>query len=80
MSKLRQNYVGQTKRLRNTRKKERKNNFFYNLKNYNVISKRLKDNSDHKINWENVKILHKEKNYRKRSIAEMIHIEKQRTN
>ena len=32
------------------------------------------------MEWKNVKILHTESNYRKRSIAEMIEIKKQKSN
>ena len=72
------NYVGQTQRLLSTRRDEHHDNFFQSQKNYNVISKHKLHNSAHDFDWKYVKILHKGRNYRKRSIAEMFFIEKQK--
>ena len=46
----------------------------------NVISKHKLDNSGHDFAWGNIQILHKERNNRKRSIAEMFYIKKQKEN
>lgn len=66
-------YVGQTKRHLSTRIKEHKNDIKKNESNYSVVSQhRLLQN--HEFNWSNPKILHKERNLKKREIAEMIFI------
>ena len=74
-------YVGQTKRQLETRVYEHQKNQNQNQKYYNVISKHIKDmNSEHNINWDDVGVLHKEYNWKKRLFAEMIYIKKQGNN
>ena len=74
------NYVGQTQRLFSTRRAEYHDNFFQSQNNYKVISKHKLHNSGRDFEWKNMKILHKERNYRKLSLAEMFYIKKQKEN
>jgi len=68
-------YVGQTKRHLETRMKEHKNNIRNPSGNYSIVSEhRLSFNHD--FEWDRPDILHKEKNRRKREIAEMLFIKK----
>jgi len=68
-------YVGQTKRHLATRIKEHKNNIKNPSGNFSVITDhRL--NFDHDFDWINPDILHKERNRKKREIAEMFFIKK----
>jgi len=68
-------YIGQTKRHLHTRVKEHINNIKLHATNYSVISKH-KIETGHDFDWKNPKILHNEKNVRKREIAEMMFIKK----
>ncbi|EZA53499.1 hypothetical protein X777_07304 [Ooceraea biroi] len=68
-------YIGQTKRCLETRIKEHKSNIKKDVNNYNVVSKHRVEN-EHEFDWTNTKILHQEKNNRKREIAEMIYIKR----
>ncbi|KYN20105.1 hypothetical protein ALC57_07533 [Trachymyrmex cornetzi] len=68
-------YVGQTKRHLKTRIKEHRNNIKYESK-HSVVTKHITD-YNHKFNWEKVKILDHETNFKKRLISEMIHIKGQ---
>ena len=73
------NYVGQTKRLLKTRIGEHENNINLSSKYHNVISKHILTNNrthDFDYNYNNVKILHNETNFKKRSFAEMVYIRK----
>jgi len=68
-------YIGQTKRHLLTRIKEHKNNIKNSSGNYSVVTNhRLSENHDFK--WDDPIILHKEKNRRRREIAEMFFIKK----
>jgi len=68
-------YIGQTKRHLETRVKEHRNNIKNASGNYSVVTNhRL--SYDHEFEWDNVSILHKENNRRKREIAEMFFIKK----
>ena len=53
-------YVGQKKRLLETKVNEKQKNQNYNEKYHNIISKHIEENNGHNIDWENVNILHKE--------------------
>jgi len=66
-------YIGQTKRYLVTRIKEHRNNIKNPLGNFSVVTDyRLSFN--HNFDWDNLNILHKEKNRKKREIAEMFFI------
>jgi len=68
-------YIGQTKRHLETRIKEHKNNIKNSSGNYSVVTNyRLSEEYDFK--WDEPIILHKERNRRKREIAEMFFIKK----
>jgi len=72
-------YIGQTKRHLVTRVKEHRNNIKNVSGNYSVVTNhRL--SMDHEFKWNNVSILHKERNRRKREIAEMFFIKKYKKN
>ena len=73
-------YVGQKKRLLKTRCNEHKNNIKLNSKYHNVITKYIVENRDHTFNWKKTQIIHKENNFSKRLIAEMIFIKKEKDN
>ena len=66
-------YIGQTHRYLEKRIKEHKSNI--NSENPSVINEHVKTNN-HFMNWDEVKILDKEKHYYKRLTSEMIYIEK----
>lgn len=74
-------YVGQTKRLLSTRKSEHLTNFNYYEKNHNVVSKLENDmrrnGPPHEFYWENIQIIHKEKNCKRRCVEKMVFIKKQ---
>jgi len=71
-------YVGQTKRTLGTRIGEHRSHIKRNSAQPSVITDhRLATN--HEFDWENVKILDVERNYKKRLISEMIHIKKQKS-
>jgi len=68
-------YIGQTKRHLETRIKEHRNNINNPSHNYSVVTNhRLSEKHDFK--WDEPIILHKERNMRKRKIAEMFFIKK----
>jgi len=68
-------YIGQTKRHLETRLKEHRNNIKNPSGNYSVVTEhRLSLNHD--FDWDKPEILHKEKNRKKREIAEMLFIKK----
>ena len=68
-------YVGQTKRLLETRVCEHQKNQNRNQKYFNVLTKHIKNmNNEHHMIWENVDVLHKEYNWKKRLFAEMVYI------
>jgi len=70
-------YVGQTKRMLNTRISEHRNHIKRNSPQTSVITDhRLEFN--HEFDWDNVEVLDEEINYNKRLISEMIHIKKQK--
>jgi len=67
-------YIRQTKRHLETRIKEHRNNIKNPLGNFSVVTNRLYCN--HEFEWDKSNILHKEKNKKKREIAEMFFIRK----
>jgi len=68
-------YIGQTKRHLVTRIKEHMNNIKNPSGNFSVVTEhRLSFN--HNFDWDNPNFLHKEKNRKKREIAEMFFIKK----
>ncbi|KYM94743.1 hypothetical protein ALC62_14621, partial [Cyphomyrmex costatus] len=70
-------YVGQTGRQLKTRINEHRSHIRHNTSNRSVITDhRLQ--YDHDFQWEDVKILDEEPNYRKRIISEMLNIKKQK--
>ena len=77
-------YVGQTKRPLNIRRKEHKNNIKLNKKYHNVISKHILENENNisllGIFWDDFKIVHQEKNFQKKAIAEIVFIKKETNN
>ena len=78
-------YVGQTGRVLFVRCDEHKKNINLNEKYHNAVTKhRINNKNDtglqHNLDWNNIKILHKETNYFKRIIAEMFHIKKEGKN
>lgn len=68
-------YIGQTKRQLITRIKEHSSNIKKHISNYNVISKHRCE-FNHEFDWFGTKVLHCEKQRRKREIAEMFLIKK----
>jgi len=68
-------YIGQTKRQLRTRVKEHKQNVNKKTDSLSVIAEHIQ-NTGHKIDWENPKILDFETNYNKRLISECIHIKR----
>ena len=74
-------YVGQTSRRLEIRKGEHQDNIKYKDQFHNVVSKHILDSEvpheRHSMNWEGIEILYKEKNWKKRLMAEMIYIKKQ---
>jgi len=70
-------YVGQTKRLLKDRISEHRNHIKRNSGQISVITNH-RINFNHEFNWDNVKVLDEETNYKKRLISEMIHIKKQK--
>ncbi|XP_077276910.1 uncharacterized protein LOC143905375 [Temnothorax americanus] len=68
-------YIGQTKRHLETRIKEHRSDVKKHFDNHSVVTKhRLSQNHD--FDWQNPKILYKEKHFRKREISEMFFIKK----
>jgi len=70
-------YVGQTKRMLNTRIGEHRNHIRRNSTQSSVVTDHRLE-FDHEFDWNNVEILDEERNYSKRLISEMIHIKRQR--
>jgi hypothetical protein len=70
-------YVGQTKRQLGTRLKEHKNNFKLEPSKHSVVTEHILE-YNHSFDWDNVRILDTESNYRKRLISEMLHIKEQK--
>ena len=52
--------MGPTKRLLSTRKEENQANIKKEKNLHIAISKHILENTDHNIDWKNIKILHKE--------------------
>jgi len=70
-------YVGQTKRMLQTRVGEHRSHIRRNSTQLSVITDhRLQ--AEHEFDWGNVKVLDQESNYNKRLISEMIYINKQK--
>jgi len=69
-------YIGQTKRHLVTRIKEHRNNIKNPSGNFFVVTDDHRLSFNHNFDWENLNILHKEKNRKKREIAEMFFIKK----
>jgi len=69
--------VGQTKRLLKDRISEHRNHINRNSNQLSVITNH-RQNFNHDFDWNNVKVLDEETNYKKRLISEMIHIKKQK--
>jgi hypothetical protein len=69
-------YVGQTKRQLGTRLKEHKNNIKLDPEKHSVITEHIV-NTNHKMDWNNVKILDHKNIYHKRLVSEMISIKEQ---
>ena len=59
-------YVEQTGKLLNTTLEEHKKNLGRKCSYYNVLSDHRKEYADHDFDWNNVEILHLERNKRKR--------------
>ena len=63
---------------------KRRSHLKLNAKYHNVISTHLKFNvgvyAEHSIQWENVKILHQENSFYKRTFDEMVFIKKEGSN
>jgi len=70
-------YVGQTKRLLKDRIGEHRNHIKKNSCQTSVITNH-RINSNHEFEWNNVRVLDEETNYKKRLISEMIHIKRQK--
>lgn len=68
-------YIGQTKRYLKKRLKEHRDNTNVAPTDVNAIKEHMITYS-HDFDWNNIKILNKEDNHRKRLIAEMAHIKK----
>ncbi|KYN15231.1 hypothetical protein ALC57_12529, partial [Trachymyrmex cornetzi] len=70
-------YVGQTGRCLKTRINEHRNHINWNTTQHSVITEH-RISHQHEFDWENIKIIDKERVLNKRLISEMIHIKKQR--
>ncbi|XP_071573520.1 uncharacterized protein [Temnothorax nylanderi] len=68
-------YIGQTKRNLATRIKEHRADIKKHPSNHSVVSKH-KTSCNHEFNWTSPKVLHSEKQFKKREIAEMVFIKK----
>jgi len=68
-------YIGQTKRHLETRVKEHKNNIKNPSGNFSVVTNH-RISLQHEFDWDKTRILHKERNRKKREIAEMFFIKK----
>ncbi|EZA51191.1 hypothetical protein X777_10261 [Ooceraea biroi] len=66
-------YVGQTKRHLSTRIKEHRMDIKKHVSDHSVVSKH-RTNENHDFDWNNVQILHQDKHFKKREIAEMCFI------
>ena len=71
---------GQTKRSLGTRCEEHEDNLKRNKKYYIVVTKHIKEFSEekHDVDLENIKILRKESNWKKRCVAEMYYIKREK--
>jgi len=72
-------YIGQTKRHLETRVKEHKNNIKNPAGNFSVVTNH-RISLQHEFDWDKTRILHNERNRKKREIAEMFFIKKQGNN
>ncbi|XP_071638462.1 uncharacterized protein [Temnothorax longispinosus] len=70
-------YVGQTCRQLKTRISEHRSHINRNSSSHSVITDHRIHN-DHEFDWDNVKILDRERYYHKRLISEVLHIKQQR--
>jgi len=70
-------YIGQTKRRSNTRILEHKKAVHKKTANHSVITEHRSE-FGHKFDWDNPKIVDKEKQYYGRLISEMINIKSQK--
>jgi len=70
-------YVGQTKRLLKDRIGEHRNHIKRNSNQISVITNH-RINCEHEFDWNGVRVLDEETNYKKRLISEMIHIKNQK--
>ena len=70
-----QSYIGETGRDVKTRLKEHKYDIGKEKENISGLSKHIRDNK-HNVDWENVIILHKENDFRKRKFKEAVAIKK----
>jgi predicted GIY-YIG superfamily endonuclease len=68
-------YIGQTKRHVETRVKEHRSDITKHYSNHSVVSKH-RISLGHDFKWTEPEILHREKNIKKREIAEMFYIKK----
>ena len=67
------NCVGQTGRFLNTRVEEHKKNLGRKCNYHSVFSDHRKEYADHDFDWNNVEILHSERNKEKREFIEMLY-------
>jgi len=72
-------YIGQTKRHLETRIKEHRSNIKNPSGNFSVVTSH-RVSLQHEFDWDGTKILHKERNRKKREIAEMFFIKKYNNN
>jgi len=72
-------YIGQTKRHLETRIKEHKNNIKNTAGKLSVVSNHRLD-CNHDFDWEGPDILHRERNRKKREVAEMFYIKRFKNN
>jgi len=72
-------YIGQTKRHLETRVKEHRNNIRNPSGNFSVVTNH-RISLNHEFDWDKTCILHKERNRKKREIAEMCFIKKHNKN
>ena len=70
-----QSYIGETGREVKIRLKEHKYDTTKEKENISGLSKHIRDNK-HNVDWDNVIILHKENDFRKRKFKEAVAIKK----
>jgi len=68
-------YIGQTKRQLGTRIKEHKQNINKKSDSQTIITEHIVNNN-HRMDWNNTKIIDTETNYNRRLISECIHIKR----